>query len=306
MAFPSAAGYTNLPNGNFSPTIFSKKAQLAFRKTAVVPAISNSEYFGEISAFGDAVRIIKEPEITINDYTRGTQIVTQSLDDEELTLTIDQAKYFNFAVDDIEAKHAHLNWLDMASDRAGYKLRDTFDSNVLTYTSTQVPAGQTLGTNAAPQKVGFGAGAMTPLAVMNRLKRLLTQNLVPLEDRWIVVDPVFVEMLEAEESKLVNRDYDGSADTLRNGKVTAGKIRGFSVHESMNLPTVGTGPESTSGSNYGWILAGHKSALATAEQIDKTEKYRPQNTFADAVKGLHLFGRKVLRQESLVAVRWQM
>lgn len=63
MAFPSTSGYNNLPNGNFSPTIFSKKAQLAFRRSAVSEDITNSAYFGEIANFGDSVRIIKEPKL---------------------------------------------------------------------------------------------------------------------------------------------------------------------------------------------------------------------------------------------------
>jgi hypothetical protein len=62
MAFPTAAGHGNLPLGNFSPVIFSKKAQLAFRKLSVVDAITNSDYMGEISNFGDSVRIMKEPK----------------------------------------------------------------------------------------------------------------------------------------------------------------------------------------------------------------------------------------------------
>jgi hypothetical protein len=92
MAFRSAAGYGNLPNGNFSPVIYSKKVQTAFRKTSVVEDITNNDYMGEISNFGDSVRIIKEPEVSVQAYSRGTQVVPQDLDDEDFTLVIDQAK----------------------------------------------------------------------------------------------------------------------------------------------------------------------------------------------------------------------
>lgn len=96
MAFQSAAGHTNLPNGNFSSVIYSKKVQLAFRKATVVGDITNSDYFGEISGQGDTVRIIKEPEISVSPYARGTQINAQDLDDEDFSLVIDKANYFAF------------------------------------------------------------------------------------------------------------------------------------------------------------------------------------------------------------------
>ena len=89
MAFSTAAGYGNLPNGNFSPVIYSKQVQLAFRKSTVVGDITNSDYFGEISAQGDTVRIIKEPEISVQAYTRGTTVTAQDLDDEDFQDAID-------------------------------------------------------------------------------------------------------------------------------------------------------------------------------------------------------------------------
>ena len=102
MAFATAAGYGNLPNGNFSPVIYSKQVQLAFRKASIVEAITNSDYFGEIANMGDSVKIIKEPEITVKSYARGTTITPQDLDDEDFSLTVDKANYFAFKVDDIE------------------------------------------------------------------------------------------------------------------------------------------------------------------------------------------------------------
>jgi hypothetical protein len=96
MAFQSAAGYANLPNGNFSSVIYSKKVQLAFRKSTIAGDVTNSDYFGEISSQGDSVKIIKEPEITVSPYARGTQVNAQDLDDEDFSLVIDKANYFAF------------------------------------------------------------------------------------------------------------------------------------------------------------------------------------------------------------------
>ena len=133
MAFTTAAGYGNLPNGNFSPVIYSKQVQLAFRKSAVAEAITNSDYFGEIANMGDSVKIIKEPEITVKSYARGTTVTPQDLDDEDFSLTIDKANYFAFKVDDIEEAHSHVNFQSLASDRAAYRLADQFDQDVLGY-----------------------------------------------------------------------------------------------------------------------------------------------------------------------------
>ena len=135
MAFKVASGYTNLPNGNFSPVIYSQKVQQAFRKSSVAESITNNDYFGEIANFGDTVRIIKEPEITVKAYSRGTTVTPQDLDDEDFTLTVDQANYFAFKMDDIEEAHSHVNFESMASDRAGYRLRDQYDQEVLGYLS---------------------------------------------------------------------------------------------------------------------------------------------------------------------------
>ena len=133
MAFTSAAGHGNLPNGNFSPIIYSKQVQLAFRKSSVVEQVTNSDYFGEIANMGDSVKIIKEPEITVKAYARGTTITPQDLDDEDFSLTIDKANYFAFKVDDIEEAHSHVNFQSLASDRAAYRLSDQYDQDVLGY-----------------------------------------------------------------------------------------------------------------------------------------------------------------------------
>lgn len=351
MAFPAAPGWSNLPNGAFSPEIYAKKAQLAFRKKAVCQAITNTDYFGEISAYGDTVRIIKEPEITVKDYARGTNITAQDLDDDEFTLVVDQANYYAFKVDDIEEKHAHHNWNQLASSRAGYRLADQYDQEVLGYMSgfkqsakhvnadtARVAADKsgtdpvtvdddgflasmkltrgdfssnfnTAGTAAhsipvGPNPVAGTSDFASPLQVLNRMKRLLDTQFVPEEGRWVVVDPVFLEILGDENSKLVNMDYVSDGNTLiRNGKVAAGKIRGFDVYMSNNLPAVGTGPGTTGTTsqvdNYGVVLAGQSSAVASADQINKTETYRDPDSFADVVRGLHMYGRKILRPEAL-------
>ena len=351
MAFSTAGGYGNLPNGNFSPVIYSKKVQSAFRKTSIIEDITNSDYFGEIANFGDTVRIIKEPEITVKEYTRGATVTPQDLDDEDFTLVVDKANYFAFKVDDIEEAHSHVNFESMATDRAGYRLKDQFDQDILGYLSgfkqsamhgspdTVRIAGDKAGTDpvtvaangllatmliARDSFVSGGAstdsiathpdgstGEATPLEVLNRMARLLDQQNVDRDGRWCVVDPVFMEQLMDENSKLINNDFTSSEkDILRNGRVMDGLIRGFRMYMSNNLPSVGTGAATvdTNGSatNYGAIVGGHDSAVATASQIEKVETYRDNDSFADIVRGMHLYGRKVLRPEALVRAHYNI
>ncbi len=344
MAFQTAAGYGNLPNGNFSPVIYSKQVQLAFRKAAVAEAITNNDYFGEIANMGDSVKIIKEPEITVKEYARGAQITPQDLDDEDFSLTIDKANYFAFKVDDIEEAHSHVNFQSLASDRAAYRLADQFDQDVLGYlsgfkqsalsgaadTANDVVNGSKAVTTAGSdellttmklRKDSFGnittasagdhsiplaarlpgatalpTATASPLMVLSRMSRLLDQQNVDSQGRWVVVDPVFMELLMDEDSRLLNSDFGGSG--LQNGLVV-NNLHGFKVHVSNNLPSVGTGPDTTGtanqNTNYGVIVGGHSSAVATAEQINKTETYRDPDSFADIVRGMHLYGRKILR-----------
>ncbi len=135
MAFQTTSGYGNLPNGNFSPVIYSKQVQLAFRKSTVVGDITNSDYFGEIANQGDTVRIIKEPEISVKAYARGTKVTAQDLDDEDFQLVVDKANYYAFKMDDIEEAHSHVNFMQLATDRAAYRLADQYDQEVLGYLS---------------------------------------------------------------------------------------------------------------------------------------------------------------------------
>lgn len=353
MAFPKAPGYGNLPNGSFSPVIYSKQVQLAFRKASTVEDITNSDYFGEIANMGDSVKIIKEPEVSVQSYARGTQITAQDLNDEDFTLVVDQANYYAFKIDDIEAAHSHVNFMAMASDRAAYRLRDQYDQDVLGYLTgfqqsakhanasvarTTAPGTKALTEAGADElltsmklrKDSFGnittasagdhsiplaarlpgatalpTATASPLMVIARMGRLLDQQFVDTTGRWLVVDPVFIELLKDEDSRLLNSDFGGSG--LQNGLVI-NNLHGFRVYVSNNLPKIGTGPGTTGtanqNSNYGVIVAGHEAAVATAQQITKTESYRDPDSFADIVRGMHLYGRKILRPEAIVTAKY--
>lgn len=290
------AGQTN----NFwVPEIFSQKVQVAFRKAAVSEAITNTDYFGEIAGYGDTVNIILEPQITVADYYRETDTAVgrTALTDQELVLTIDQAKYFRFEVDDLEQRFSHVNWQQVAADNAAYQLKDAYDTNVL----AAMVAGSTTnvyGTTAAPIDTGFGSGEIDPLDVLARLARLLDDDNVPEENRYVVANPIFYEELAKTSSKLMSVDYNQGDGGLRNGLVASGMLRGFKLYKSNNLATVaGTG--SYSGTSLYNVMAGHMSAMASASALSQTESFRAHDAFADVVRGLLVWGRKVLRETAL-------
>jgi hypothetical protein len=137
------------------------------------------------------------------------------------------------------------------------------------------------------------------------MSRLLDQQFVDTQGRWLVVDPVFVELLKDEDSRLLNGLFGGEG--LQNGLII-NNLHGFRVYVSNNLPKLGTGPATTGtanqNSNFGVMVAGHDSAIATAQQITKTETYRDPDSFADIVRGMHLYGRKILRPEGIVTAKY--
>ena len=298
--------------------------------------------------------LIKEPEISVQSYARGTNITAQDLEDDDFQLVVDKANYFAFKMDDIEEAHSHINFMDLATDRAAYRLADQYDQEVLGYLSgfkqsslhskastvnDQVNGSKSVDsagsdellTSMKLRKDSFGnitttsagdhsipvtarmpgatslpTATVSPAMVIARMKRLLDVQQVDTQGRWLVVDPVFMELLSDEDSRFMNGDY-GESGGLRNG-LTINNFHGFRMYVSSNLPAVGTG-SGTSGTanqntNFGVIVAGHDSAVATAEQINKTETYRDPDSFADIVRGMHLYGRKILRPEAICTAKY--
>ena len=348
MAITSASGGFN---GNFSPIIYSKTAQIALRKAAVTNAITNNSYFGEIANQGDVVRIQKEPDVTVNALERHTAISVEKLNDEDFSLTIDKANYFAFKMDDIEDQFANVDYVSLAADRAAYKMADSMDADVLSYLSGHTTAGAFITTTSGdaqhdtagnltgefltanhldatdfgnltiaatatagdsvplaprlPGATALSATTVSPLTVVARMARKMDTQNVDSRGRWLVVDPVFIEMLKDEDSRVLNADFGGSG--LMNGLVL-NNLHGFRVYVSNNLPAAGTGAgtsgTSAQSTNYGVIVAGQEEAVASAEQINKVENYRDPDSFADIVRGMHLYGRKILRPEALITARY--
>jgi hypothetical protein len=298
----SISGQTN---SFFLPSIYSKKVLNFFRKASVVEAITNTDYAGEISAYGDSVKIIKEPTITVYDYTRGSDTTSTKLTDQEITLVVDSAKAFKFIVDDIETNMSHVNFKEVASSSAAYSLKDAYDAAVLTTMFAGVSASgpdHVIGADAAAGTGGVGettasvdlgvASEVDPLDLMARMARLLDDQSVPEENRWFVASPDFYEELSQSGSKLLSVDFNAGQGSIRNGLVSSGKLRGFDMYKSNNIPSVSTAT--------GQCLGGHMSSTATANTILSTEVIRDPSSFGDIVRGLHVYGAKVLRDDAMV------
>tara|TARA_B000000532_G_scaffold123258_1_gene98823 strand:- start:691 stop:1674 length:984 start_codon:yes stop_codon:yes gene_type:complete len=304
----SVSGQTN---SYFLPSIYSRKVLNFFRKSSVVEAITNTDYAGEISAYGDSVKIIKEPVITVEDYTRNTDTTQTKLTDQEINLVVDSAKAFKFIVDDIESNMSHVNFKEVATSSAAYALRDSYDAaviaNMFSGVSTSSPdhvlgadaaaATQTMGQHQGGSNsidlTGSDGTGTDPLDVMAFMAKLLDEQNVPEEGRWFVAPPAWYEQLSQSGSKLMSVDFNAGQGSIRNGLVSSGKLRGFDMYKSNNIAAASTAS--------GKVLAGHISSTATAQTIISTETLRDPTSFGDIVRGLHVYGSKVLRPEALVS-----
>ena len=303
MAFTNASGYNNLAQGNFTPQIFSQKVQKFFRRASVVEDITNTDYAGEIENFGDTVKIIKEPTITVKDYARGQTVDTQVLADDQITMTVDQGSYFAFKVDDIEERQSHVNFEALATSSGAYSLKKNYDYNVLKFIYDNASDGTGTGTDASP--IDGDAAVDTLANLVSTAKKNLDRNDVPEENRWLVSSPEFFEQLRKAGAKLSDQSVmaDGGSSQIRNGKVTDRPLFGFNMYQSNAIAVSGGSAAAhtfgSSGANEHVFLYGHMSGVATVNHIAKTELIRDPDSFADIVRGLHVFGRKILRDEAV-------
>ena len=318
MAFGTAAGYANLPSGNFAPEIFSQKVLKFFRRASVVEDITNTDYAGEIENFGDTVRIIKEPTVTVSAYTRGSVVNAQDLADDQITMVVDNANAFAFKIDDIEERHSHVNFEALATSSGAFALKRKYDANVLQAMSdgagiagaddASLSGGLTttnsaLGTASAPINVETDDAGINLMLLM---ARTLDDQSVPEENRWFVAPPIFYEKMFQAGNKMAEVQVTGDGTSpLRNGLAVPGTLAGFRCYKSTALnSTAGTDQVTLSGvatdASENVILAGHMSSTSTASHIAKTEVVRSTESFSDVIRGLHVFGRKVLRPEAVV------
>lgn len=270
---------------NFKPTVWSALIIDTLRKALVYGGAINRNYEGEIRNGGEKVKILEIGDITVSDYT-GT-VTYQDLQDASKFLEITQKKYFAFDLDDVDRAQANVELMVKATDKASYKLRDTADQFIAgLYGEAGVTS--SLGTTASPLTVtSAGASATTSIKnLFSRVAKALDEANCPSTGRWIIVPPwMHQKIVLAEDARMT---VENSATT--NGVV--GNLFGFSVRMSNNVATV------SSGTVYK-VMAGTTEAISYADQIVKVEALRRDGSFAEGVRGLHVYGAKVVQNDCL-------
>lgn len=273
---------------NFIPTIWSARLLRHLDKKHVYANLLNRDYEGEIKNFGDTVKINQIGDVEIKDYTRNQDIeAPDDLSGKQLMLTIDQAKYFNFAVDDVDNAQTNPKLMDKAMQRAGYGMNDVTDQFAANLLYVGVDAANILGTDDSP----IVPTADDAYDALVDLSTLLTEANVPMDGRWAVI-PAWYHGMLLKDKRFVGNGTDYNKAILEGGEV--GVAAGFRILLSNNVPN-------TTGTKYK-IIAGTNEAGSYAEQILKTEAYRPEKRFSDAIKGLHVYGAKVLQPKCLAVL----
>lgn len=269
---------------NFIPEVWSAAILEALRAKLVFPSLCNRDYEGDIREAGDTVHITGYNDVTVHKYVRGQAItVDDATDKEAAVLKIDQSDYFAFKVNDIDKTQAKADLTGKFTNSAAYNMM----KNVETYISNLMDAA----VDTPAKTVAVGTPADAYLAVVEAGRKLDVQN-VPDEGRWLVVSPDFYALL-LQDSRFIEGTEAGH-NTLLNGVV--GQVRGFTVVKSNNVPSKKASPDTQS------ILAGTNAAVTFAQQVSKVEAMRMQTDFADMVRGLDLYGAKVIRPECLTKI----
>lgn len=269
---------------NFIPEVWSAAILEALRAKLVFPSLCNRDYEGDIREAGDTVHITGYNDVTVREYVRGQAITVDDVTDKEAAvLKIDKSDYFAFKVNDLDKAQAKADLTGKFTNSAAYNMM----KNVENYISNLMDAA----VETPAKTVAVGTPADAYLAVVEAGRKLDVQN-VPDEGRWLVVSPDFYALL-LQDSRFIEGTEAGH-NTLLNGVV--GQVRGFTVVKSNNVPRKSSSPDTQS------ILAGTNAAVTFAQQVSKVEAMRMQTDFADMVRGLDLYGAKVIRPECLTKI----
>lgn len=271
----------------FIPTVWAARLLKALEKALVYgqTGVVNRDYEGEIKDSGNSVKIASIGDPTIGDYTKDTNIADpEILTDSDQTLLIDQSKFFNFYVDSIDKAQQNVKVMDEAMRRSAWKLRDKSDGFLAGLMAAATTVGNTIGTLAAP-KIPTKNDAYEYLV---DLGVILDEADVPTEGRFVIV-PSWFHGLMLKDDRFVRSGTDKANMVLANGMV--GEAAGFSILKSNSVPN-------TAGAKY-QIIAGHDIATSYAEQILDLQAYKPEKRFGEAMKGLHVYGAKVIRPTAL-------
>jgi len=322
VTLPVSAPFNTSPaySGTFIPTIWSSKLNAKFYTASTFASITNTNWEGEIGGIGDKVIINNIPDIAITTYVPGAGLQYQVPTPNTIELQIDQGKYYAFQVNDLLDMQSKPKLLDMFSNDAGMQMKVAVDSECFFATFTGAATtnkGATagaksgsynLGTVAAP--VNFNASSTSAVTLITALSSALDEQNIPESERYLLIDPVSRQALM--NSNLQQAYLTGDSQSIvRNGKI--GAIDRFEVYVTNNLPrgasggttwTSGDGSQTAAaGATFAQksrvIIAGHKAGITFASQFTKTETVRNPNDFGDFVRGVNVYGRKVIKPEAL-------
>lgn len=287
--------YSGAPAGGvFIPEIWSGKLIEKFYAATVLAAIANTDYEGEIKNFGDKVKIRTKPTITIRDYTVDQVLTVDRPSATTVELTIDYAKYFNLVLDDIMERQSDLNLMSMWADDASEQLKIVIDTAVLIGLDAGIVAankGITAGVKSVNINLGATGAPVIPTAVtvldmIINMGQVLDEQNIPETGRWLIIPPWFGSMIK--KSELRNASVSGDGVSLaRNGRL--GMIDRFTLYSSNLLPAVTDGAKTVTR-----IYAGHAAGFTFASQISEMETLRSESTFGTLLRGLQVYGYKVI------------
>jgi hypothetical protein len=301
MSFPVAPGRPNY-SGNFIPEIWSGKLIENFYDATVLAAISNTDYEGEIRSQGDTVNIRTIPNITIRDYVKGQNLVVENPDKPKLQLLIDKGEYFACVEDDIDRVQSDVKLMDMWSKDASEQMKIKIDQRVLTDVLPDIASGNkggtagaqssafNLGTTASPLSVtkdGAG-GTASVVDLIVDIGTVLDEANAPEAGRFLVIPARMAGLIKKSELKDASLVGD-TTSVIRNGRL--GMVDRFTLYVSHNLKV-------DTGGKYN-IIAGHKMGFTFASQMTEMETIRSETTFGNIIRGLQVYGYKVVKPEAL-------
>ena len=294
MAFAVSSGRPDY-TGNFIPEIWSGKLIENFYDATVLSAISNTDYEGEIRNMGDTVNIRTTPEITIKTYVKGQTLSVENPDKAKLQLVIDKGEYFACVEDDVDQVQSDIALMDQWSKDAAERMKIKIDDRVLTDLLPDVSAsnkGATAGRISGDINLGV---AGTPVAVTSsnvidtiiNMGTVLDEANAPEQDRFMVIPAKMAGYIKQSDLKDASITGDGSSP-LRNGRL--GMIDRFTLYVSHNLYK--------NGSEFS-VIGGHKMGFTFASQMTNMETIRSETTFGNIIRGLQVYGYKVVKPEAL-------
>jgi len=311
-------------SGAFIPTLWSGKLLAKFYQNTMLSEIANTDYEGELKNQGDTIRIRLAPTITISDYTVGQNLSYEVPTPIYQDMQVNKGKYFGVQVNDVLSYQADMNLMNMFTEDAAKQLKIQIENEVFFNSFvTEGPVAANYGATAGAISAAYNLGTdVTPidqatpenvLKAILRMSTVLDEQNVPEDNRWLIISPFDRQLLM--QSSIAQAYFTGDqSSVIRTGKI--GMLDRFSVYVSNLLPRGAAGKALVSGltdtSTGGSVasakarrtmIAGTKAATSFAMTVNKTEPLRNQTDFGDIVRGLAVYGRKVVKPQALVVAQ---